>query len=160
MVSKRDRVVKARWMENEQVTAWGGLALAERLAHRTRLWGDCRRLLPSRTRTSAGYDSTAVAAAMIHGLLSGSRGTYAAEPLRHDVALRRLVGLDQGVPEEATVWRALGQWAGGRGAEARGRVQRRQCRRLIQSTPIQAMRHRGFTPVFVDATWLEVGRET
>jgi len=157
---KRDRVVKARWVENEQVTAWGGLALAERLAHSTRLWSDCRRLLPARTRTEAGYDSTAVASAMIHGLLSGSRGTYAAEPLREDMALRRLVGLEGGVPEEATVWRALGQWAEGGGAEALGRVQRRQCRRLIERTPIQALRHRGFTPVFVDATWLEVGRET
>ena len=46
--------------------------------------------MPSRTRTGAGYDSTAVAASMIHGLLSGSRGTYAAEPLREDVALRRV----------------------------------------------------------------------
>ena len=160
MIEKKDRVVKARWADEEAITAWGGLALAERLAHRTRLWSDARRELPRRTRTAAGYDSTTVLASMIHGLLSGSRGTYAAEPLREDEALRRLVGLEQGVPEEATVWRALGQWADQDGAEAMGRVQRRQCRRLIQSTPIQAMRHRGFTPVFVDGTWLEVGRET
>ncbi len=160
MIGKTDRVVKVRWAENEEITAWGGLALAERLAHRTRLWSDCRRLLPARTRTEAGYDSTAVASAMIHGLLSGSRGTYAAEPLREDGALRRLVGLEGGVPEEATVWRALGQWAEQEGAEALGRVQRRQCRRLIERTPIGAMRHRGFTPVFVDGTWLEVRRET
>jgi len=160
MIGKKDRVVKAQWAENEAVTAWGGLALAERLAHRTRLWSDCRKLMPSRTRTGAGYDSTAVAASMIHGLLSGSRGTYAAEPLREDMALRRLVGLESGVPEEATVWRALGQWAEGGGGEALGQIQRRQCRRLIQATPIRAMRHGGFIPVFVDGTWLEVGRRT
>ncbi len=160
MIGKKDRVVKAHWAENKEVTAWGGLALAERLAHRTRLWSDCRKMMPSRTRTDAGYDSTAVVSAMIHGLLSGSRGTYAAEPLREDMALRRLVGLEAGVPEEATVWRALGQWAEAGGAEALGRVQRRQCRRLIERTPIQAMRHGGFVPCFVDATWLEVGRRT
>ena len=160
MIEKKDRVVKARWADEEAITAWGGLALAERLAHRTRLWSDARRELPRRTRTAAGYDSTTVLASMIHGLLSGSRGTYAAEPLREDEALRRLVGLEQGVPEEATVWRALGQWAESGGAEALGRIQRRQCRRLIERTPLGAMRHRGFTPVFLDGTWLEVGRET
>jgi len=144
MIVKKDRVAKARWADEKAITAWGGLALAERLAHRTRLWSDCRRLIPARTRTGAGYDSTTVASAMIHGLLSGSRGTYAAEPLRDDEGLRRLVGLEQGVPEEATVWRALGQWAGGRGARAFGRLQRSQCRRLIQSTPMTAMRDRGF----------------
>jgi len=160
MIGKKDRVVKARWADERAITAWGGLALAERLAHRTRLWSDCRRLLPARTRTGAGYDSTAVVSAMIHGLLSGSRGTYAAEPLREDEALRALVGLEAGVPEEATVWRTLGQWAGRDGAAALGDVQRRQCRRLVERTPIREMRHRGFTPVFVDGTWLEVGRET
>ena len=66
-----------------------------------RRWSDGRRLLPSRTRTGAGYDSTAVLAAMIHGLLSGARGTFAAEPLREDKALGRLIGLEAGVPEEA-----------------------------------------------------------
>ena len=64
MIEKKDRVVKARWADEKAITAWGGLALAERLAHRTRLWRDCRRLLPARTRTGAGYDSTAVAAAI------------------------------------------------------------------------------------------------
>jgi len=160
MIEKRDRVVKAHWAQNEAITAWGGLALVERLAHRTRLWSDARREMPRRTRTGAGYDSTTVLAAMIHGLLSGSRGTYAAEPLREDEALKRLVGLEAGVPEEATVWRTLGQWAEAGGAAALGGLQRRQCRRLIDKTTLGAMRVEGFTPIFIDATWLEVGRET
>ncbi len=160
MIGKKDRVVKARWAADSAVTAWGGLALAERLAHRTRLWSEARVRLPARTRTGAGYESSAVLASMIHGLLSGSRGTYAAEPLREDETLARLVGLEQGVPEEATVWRALGQWAENDGVESFGRLQRRQCRGLIGKTPIRAMRFGGFTPVFVDGTWLEVGRRT
>ena len=49
MTEKKNRVVKARWAGEKAITAWGGLALAERLAHRTRLWGDGRRLLPART---------------------------------------------------------------------------------------------------------------
>jgi len=64
------------------------------------------------------------------------------------------------VPEEATVWRALGQWAANDGAVALGRLQRRQCRRLIDKTPVRAMRAHGFTPVFIDGTWLEVGRDS
>ncbi len=150
MIEKRERVVKAQWGETKAITAWGGLALIEKLAHRTRLWSDARRLLPSRTRTEAGYASTTVLASMIHGLISGARGTYAAEPLREDEALQRLLGLEAGVPEEATVWRALGQWAAKDGAAALGRIQRRQCRRLIEKTPARAMRAHGFTPVFID----------
>ena len=160
MIEKRDRVVKAQWVENEAVTAWGGLALIEALARRMRLWSEARGEMPRRTRTAAGYESTTVLAAMIHGLLSGARGTYAAEPLREDEALKRLVGLEAGVPEEATVWRALGQWADKDGAAALGRLQRRLCRRLIERTSTAAMRVEGFTPVFIDGTWLEVGRET
>lgn len=55
---------------------------------------------------SNSIDSTTVLASMIHGLLSGARGTYAAEPLREDEPLKGLVGLEAGMPEEATVWRA------------------------------------------------------
>jgi hypothetical protein len=160
MIEKRDRVVKTQWAEDEAITAWGGLALVESLAHRTGLWSQARRRLPRRTRTEAGYDSTTVLASMIHGLLSGSRGTYAAEPLRQDEALRRLVGLEAGAPEEATVWRALGQWAERDGATALGDLQRRLCRRLIAQTPMAAMRVEGFTPLFLDGTWLEVGRDS
>lgn len=160
MIEKRDRVVKAQWGQNEAVTAWGGLALIEALAHRMRLWSEARRDLPARTRTAAGYDSTTVLASMIHGLLSGARGTYAAEPLREDEALKRVIGLEAGVPEEATVWRALGQWADKDGAAALGRLQRRLCRRLIERTSLASLRADGFTPVFIDGTWLEVGRDS
>ena len=124
MLRNKARVVKARWAEKEEVASWGGLALVGRLAHRTRLWSDCRKLMPSRTRTDAGYDSTAVVSAMIHGLLSGSRGTYAAEPLREDRALRRLVGLAAGVPDAPPVVRAWGPCAAAAGVwgVARGRA--------------------------------------
>jgi hypothetical protein len=161
MMRKHDRVIKAQWDESEQITAWAGLGLVERLACRTRLWSDCRRFLPARCKSpEAGYDSTSVAASIIHGLLSGSQGTYAAEPLRADEPLRRLLGLEDGAPEEATVYRALGQWADAGGIKAVGCIQRRQVKRLIERTAMPEMMTGGFFPVFGDATWLEVGRET
>lgn len=157
---KRDRTIKANWDQTEPITAWGGLALVERLACRRRLWSDFRKLFPARCKTDAGYDSTSVAASIVYGLLTGSQGTYAAEPLRADAPLRRLFGLEQGVAEEATVYRALGQWAEAGGIEAGGRIQRRQALRMIERTERRAMMVEGFFPVFGDATWLEVGRDT
>lgn len=156
MMEKKDYVVKSQWEEDEEITSWGGLALAETLAHRTRLWSDCRRHLPRRTKIDAGYDTTSVISAMIHGLLSGAQGTYAAEPLRHDRALQELLGLEQGSPEEATVWRTLGRLAEQGGARALGVVQRRQVRRQIDKTSMAELKHHGFIPSWLDGTWLEV----
>jgi hypothetical protein len=160
MVGKRDRTVKAKWEQTEPVTAFGGVALAERLACKTRLWSDMRRLMPERCKSGAGYGSVSVAAAIVHGLLTGSRGTYAAEPLRGDDPLKRLLGLEQGVAEEATVHRALGQWAAAGGIEAGARVQLRQVRRLIERTERPSLLLEGLMPVFGDGTWLEVGRDS
>lgn len=160
MIEKCNGVVKTEWAQGEPITAWGGLAMIEAMACRMRLWSEASKFMPARTKTGAGYDSTTVLAAMIHGLLSGARGTYAAEPLREDEALKRLLGLEAGVPEEATVWRALGQWAEQDGASKLGRLQRRLCRRSIKCTSTPTMRVEGFTPLFIDGTWLEVGRNS
>ena len=41
---KQDRVIDIEFVDAPRMTAWGGLALAERLACRTRLWSRCRQL--------------------------------------------------------------------------------------------------------------------
>lgn len=156
MMSKRGRVIKADWARNEEITAFGGLALVERLAVSTRLWSDCGKLLPARCKREAGYSSLSVAASVIHGLLSGAQGTFAAQSLREDEPLKRLLGLEGGVPEEATVWRALGQWAGLGGEEALSSILHRQALRLIGRTALPWMLVEGFFPIFADGTNLEV----
>jgi hypothetical protein len=59
--------------------------------------------------TRRGFDWTTIVKSLAVGLMSGPRGTFAAEDVRRDPVLQGLVGLDGGVPEEATVWRALGE---------------------------------------------------
>ena len=156
MMTKKDRVIKGQWSQEAQITSWGGLGLVERLACSTRLWRDCRELLPERVKTDAGYASLSVAASIIHGLLSGGQGTFAAQGLREDEALQRLLGLEAGVAEEATVWRALGQWAQCGGEAKAGKVQRLQTVRLMNRTERSSMLLEGFMPSFGDGTWLEV----
>jgi hypothetical protein len=158
---KKDRPIEIEFVDNPHLTSWGGLALAERLACRTRLWSTCRKLLPQRTRTRGGYHTTTVVAALMHGLLSGAQGTWAAEALREDAAACKAAGFGvSSVPEEATIWRTLGQMDAADGQAALGQVTRRQVRRLIQSTPRPQLIVEGFLPVFVDGTWIEVGEQT
>ena len=76
---------------DEAVTAFGGLALAERLALRAGLWRRLEQQLPERR----GYSWLTILKSVIVGLLSGSRATYAAEELRQDEALIALLGLEE-----------------------------------------------------------------
>ena len=88
----------------EKTTAFGGLVLAERLASRLGLWKTLGGELPQR---EGQYDWPTILKSMISGLLSGSRGTWAAEDLRQDEALLALLGLagapDAPVATEATL---------------------------------------------------------
>lgn len=155
MMGKRDGVIKGECSENGAMTAFGGLAVAEALACRTRLWSDWRKHGPTRCENGNGYAGEAVAAAIIHGLLSGGQGTAAAEGLRDDAPLRAAVGLEAGVPEEATVWRALGDFSAA--PEKLSEMLRRQSVRMLQTTDRATMLVEGFFAIFGDGTNLEVG---
>lgn len=158
---KQDGVIEIEFVDAPQMTAWGGLALAERLACRTRLWSDCRKRLPARSAHGGGYHTTTVVAALMHGLLSGAQGTWAAEALREDAAACQAAGFGAfSVPEEATVWRALGQLDAAGGQAALGEVIADNARRLLAATPRRELLHEGFLAAFLDATWLEVGPDT
>ncbi|MBP7654593.1 transposase [Candidatus Dependentiae bacterium] len=89
--------------QDENVTSFGGLALAERLGNRLSLWNY---LIQNLQERKGNYSWLTIIKSVIMGLLSGSFGTYAAEELREDEALKKLLGLKE-IPEEVTVWRAL-----------------------------------------------------
>ena len=149
MKRKKVHSIKIEFSD-ENVTSFGGLALAERLAMRLGLWRLVETALPDRE----GYGWLEIIKSMVMGLLSGSRGTYAAEELREDATLLSLLDLEE-APEEATVWRSLeglGELVesgvlpdvqGGWVRRALGRVRRKD---LLCD---------GFFPVFGDGSLLE-----
>lgn len=144
--------IKLAFEPASPTTAFGGMALTEKLARRAGLWGMIDRVMPTRR----GYDWTTVVKSLAVGLMTGSRGTFAAEDLRQDPALRKLVGLEEGVPEEATVWRALGELGGDERALASLDAQTRHAaRRLLAAVPRDALGPAGFVSLFVDGTLLE-----
>ena len=140
---------------DEPVTAWGGLALAERLAGRLGLWNVAAKALPE--RPGCRHDWLSTIKAMAAGLLSGARGTFAAEPVRDDAALKRLLGLS-GAPEEASVWRMLGALGGGELGACLLEVQSCWAKRVLASAPRRDLLVDGFVPVFGDGTLLEGSR--
>ena len=75
---------------DEKITAFGGLALCERLASRLGLWRSVGGELP---RRRGQYDWLTIVKSMVHGLLSGSRGTWAAQEVREEEALLGWLGL-------------------------------------------------------------------
>lgn len=139
---------------DENVTSFGGLALAERLGLRLGFWRRLERALPPR---GGGYSWLTIVKSMLAGLLSGSRGTFAAEELREDAALQALLGLP-GVPEEATVWRALQGLGSATVQERLARVQREWTLQLLRCAPRRELLFEGFFPVFGDGTLLEGSR--
>jgi len=147
------KAIKVDFAE-ENVTSFGGLALAERLGLRAGLWRRLERALPPR---GGGYSWLTIVKSMLAGLLSGSRGTFAAEELREDAALRMLLGL-LGVPEEATVWRALEGLGSATLQERLARVQREWTVELLGRAPRRELLFEGFFPVFGDGTLLEGSR--
>jgi len=135
----------------EKVTSFGGLVLAERLASRLGLWRKAQEGLPQR---EALYDWATILKSVVAGLLSGSRGTYAAEEVRQDAALLSLLGLEA-APEEATVWRVQREL---------GMLQNSGKLPGLQSAwTLQVLRHvsrrdllfHDFFPMFGDGTLLE-----
>ena len=141
--------VQARFYRQTN-TAFGGLVLCEHLASRLGLWNTLSGELP---RGQGGFQWPTIIKSMVHGLLSGSRGTYAAEPVSGDKTLLDLLSLANG-PEEATVWRALkglgefqlsGKLAG---------IQLRWTRRILNRASRRDLLYEGFIPVFADGTLL------
>jgi hypothetical protein len=157
-VTGKQQKVKSMSLEFEEgaVTSFGGMSLAERLAMRLGLWSELSSRLPS--RRGYRYDWMTVIKSMVTGLLSGSRGTYAAEEVREDEALLTLLGLE-GAPEEATVWRTLEEL----GREDMQQLLRettvRWVRRVLKSAPRRELLKEGFFPVFGDGTLLEGSRK-
>jgi hypothetical protein len=138
---------------DEAVTSFGGLALVERLALRAGLWRRLEQHLPERR----GYSWMSILKSVIMGLLSGSRGTYAAEELREDEALIALLGLED-VPEEATVWRSLQGMGEAKLHEVLAQALQDWTRELLKRAPRRDFLREGFFPVFGDGTLLEGSR--
>ncbi len=149
---KLPRTIKIGFKPEEPVTSLGGLVLAERLALRLGLWTMLEQGLPERNGV---FSWTTCIKSAVLGLLGGGRGTYAAEGLRHDDALRKLLSLGD-VPEEATVWRSLAGLGCLQQAGTLGGVHLQLSRAIVNR-----MRRREllledlFVPVFNDGSLLE-----
>lgn len=139
---------------DEKATAFGGLVLCERLASRLGLWKTVAGELPKR---DGHYDWPTIVKSMAGGLLSGSRGTWAAQDLREDEALLGLLGL-AAAPEEVTVWRALEELGAFQNSGRLGRIQNIWTRRILNRAPRRGLLRDGFVPVFGDGTLLEGSR--
>jgi len=148
----RSKSIRLEFAPESPTTAFGGMALTEKLARRAGLWG----LLDSRMPTRRGYDWTTIVKSLAIGLMTGPRGTFAAEDVRQDPVLQKLVGLEDGVPEEATVWRSLAQLAKTPQAlEVLEQETRGASKRLIEALPRRSLGCEGFVSVFIDGTLLE-----
>lgn len=107
----RPRGVKAEFDPDFSATCLGGGVLVERAMRRLGVRGLLTRHLPSRSG-QAQYSSAEAAYALVVGLLLGGRGIAAAEVLREDPLAAEIFGFGRGVPEEATMYRALCDLAG------------------------------------------------
>ena len=136
---------------DENVTSFGGMVLEERLASRLGLWKVLEKALPERE----GYSWIDVIRSGVAGLLTGSRGTFAAEELRKDQALLDLLGLEA-APEEATLWRCL-EGLGKMAQSGRlGLVEMEWVRRILAALSRRDLLEcEGFFPVFLDGSLLE-----
>lgn len=146
--------IKVEFVE-EPVTAWGGLALAERVALRLGLWNKLEEAMPA--RKAARYDWLTVIKSVVAGLLTGSQGTYAAEEVRQDAGLMRLLGVRR-APEEASVWRLLQGLGEAKLEKILQSVQLLWARRVMASARRSDLLLEGFLPVFGDGTLLEGSR--
>lgn len=137
--------------ESDAVTSFGGLVLAERMGQRLRLWSSLSGHLPCR---SGDYSWLEVVKSVVLGLLSGARGTFAAQSLREDAALLGLAQL-AGAPEEATVWRSLEDLGAFQAEGKLPRVQALAARRTLEKMRFSDLELEGFVPVFGDGSLLE-----
>ena len=107
----RPRGVKAEFDPDFSATSRGGAVLAERVLRRLGVPRLLGQHLPARAE-QARYCSAEAAYALVAGLLLGGTGIAAAETLREDPLAAEIFGLGAGVPEEATMYRALCDLAG------------------------------------------------
>lgn len=137
---------------NEPVTSFGGMVLPERLAQRLGLWRVLEEQLPSRRGEFSWLE---IIKSCVGGLLTGGRGTFAAEELREDEALLSLLGLE-GAPEEATIWRCL-EGLGKLMQEGQlGAAQGEWVRRILAALPRRELLEcDGWLPIFADGSLLE-----
>ncbi|MRR52258.1 MAG: hypothetical protein EG825_15345 [Rhodocyclaceae bacterium] len=135
----------------EPATSFGGLALAERLAGRLRLWTTIAGELP---RRRGRYDWLTIIKSTVMGLLSGAQGTFATEALRQDAALRSMLSLP-GAPEEVTLWRSLEDLGEFQAEGVLAKVQAIAARRALDKINRRDLVLEGFVPVFADGTLLE-----
>ncbi len=136
------------------VTSWGGYVLAERMASRLGLWNAMDSVMPE--RHGCTHDWLSTIKALVAGLLTGARGTFAAEPVRADAALMKLLGLRR-APEEASVWRMLEALGSDLGESLEG-IQRKWTKRVLASTARRDLLVDGFMAIFGDGTLLEGSR--
>ncbi|MCC5877786.1 MAG: transposase [Candidatus Sumerlaeia bacterium] len=150
--TKQQRVkrIKLDFAPHESVTSFGGFAVIKRLILRLGIDGLLEKHLPTRR----GYSLPEIACSAVAGLLSGARGTVATEAVRHDPALRRLLGLS-GSPEEATFWRSLGDAGAPKALAGFDDIYGKVARRAILRSSRTALFDHGFVPVFIDGTLLE-----
>lgn len=145
------RAIKVEYGD-EPVTSFGGLVLPEMMARKLKMWSNLSARLPARRRSP--YSWAGLAKAVVLGLLTGAHGTFAAQGMRGDKALLKLLGL-RGVPEEATVWRALDAFGSFQKQGVLPRIQALMARRALSKAPRPALLLEGFVPVFLDGTLLE-----
>ena len=155
------RVVKAeKASENERnATAKGGLVLIQALARKLHVWSDGRKLLPKRKDPNQGFELIPVIASLVFGLLSGGKGFVAAEPLREDGPLLKLIGVKRAPCAKTVenVIKYLGQETAGAGIKSLTSLLHRFVRRALDRSKIVDLRSCfGFVPVWTDGTLLEV----
>ena len=148
--SKQWRAIKINF-EDAKATAFGGLALAERLAGRLGLWSHLEKNLPKRR---GHYDWLTIIKSCVMGLLTGSRGTYATEDIRRDEAARAIAGLSE-APEEATFWRSLEALGSKEIQHNLNAALLRMARCVLTKAPRRELLMDGFVPVWGDGSLLE-----
>lgn len=139
--------------QDENITSFAGVSLAERLANRLRFWTDLKNVLPAR----AGYSWSTIIKSVSMGLLTGSQGTFAAEELRGDRALRAILGINN-VQEEVTTWRALEALGGKEMMEILSNELIKLNKKIFERSNPDDLMIEGFYPVFGDGTGLEGSR--
>lgn len=155
------RVVKVEKAPEAErnATAKGGLALPQALARKFRVWSEGRKLLPARKDPTQGFELIPVLASLVFGLLSGGEGFVAAEPLRDDRPLLKLLGLKR-APCAKTVENAIKYLAletAGAGRKALAAMLHRFVGRAVDRSRLTNLRScHGFIPVWADGSLLEV----
>lgn len=130
----------------DNVTAFGGIALVERLARRLGLWEE---LEASLDRRRGHYSWLEILKTATVGLLTGAQGTYATQELRQERALLEVLGV-AGAPEEVTLWRCLEALGRPEALKALAGVQRWWARKVLSRAVRKELLYEGFVPVFGD----------